>query len=195
MFTEEIIPKIQEKSSGRFDVLNEDDPRLAELAPRGLNGQRVVRLKRTGFETSGLTTVLLGEFKWKRELYFEAKKWAADVRDSLVGPGEVVDLYLLLHIADLPHRLWLRIEADEHFCRKYVRRPHEDLSDLLDRTFLGYVSGSDELYNVRDPLSSSLRDAGFDLDSQKKLRSELISPQGDVDLADLFIETQTGTPH
>lgn len=114
---------------------------LERLAGEGFSG-RVLMVRRGGWEHGGFRTVLVAHAD-SLHASAAALHWAADVRDALPEPA-TADIYLFLEIASASLEDCLRLEADDQYCRKYVRRPEESGEEFLKRTFLAAPVPPDE---------------------------------------------------
>lgn len=152
---EAMIAAIEARAYGRFTVTSgNDDLMPASSGLPQLAGVRVCRLRRSG-TSGGWRTILVAEVEFTSEAIQTSYSWAADVREQLPEP-ETADLYMFLLIQGIPDEEAARIETDDRFCRKVVRRGSESVADLLDRTFLALVSQDADAGAIGDPLQAAL---------------------------------------
>lgn len=115
-----------------------------------------LRLKRRNKESSGWRTILVGSLHDKLQIP-SLFRWAADVRDILSEP-ETSDLYLILEAPALSPEEILRIESNEHFCRKFAMDTDTNPQTLLSKTFLVSTFERTSDQALFDPLLKALQD-------------------------------------
>jgi hypothetical protein len=196
MDTELLLSAIRQRAEPRFLVLEADEKigELNLLVDEELVDCRVIRLRRQQIEHAGYRTVLLASLASVSQLR-NALYWAAAVRDALLDP-ETADIYLFLSIPNLANERGASIEADDQFCRKYVRRRDEQPMEMIDRSFLAPISIATASATVLDPLNAALRKTAithpwFDAEQQAAWRKSFLSGRMGSDLASELI---TGIP-
>ncbi|TMO91265.1 ABC-three component system middle component 1 [Pseudoalteromonas ruthenica] len=123
-----------------------------------------------------------------------ALHWAANVRDILPEPYSS-DIYLFLDIENASHEDCNRLEADELYCRKYVKRPKETTHDFIARTFLALPTSVEDLEQLSDPISASLsrvseKHQWFSSEIKKAWRNALLSGKTPQEMVEeLFART------
>jgi len=155
---------------------------------------RVLMVRRTGIEHGGFRTILVANAD-TLHASGSALRWAADVRDVLAEPA-TADIYLFLEIASASLDDCLRLEADDQYCRKYVKRPDESGEMFLKRTFLAAPVAPRRVGNMADPLSASLMQAAkihswFSPEEQTHWRQALISGVTGQELAAQILENSS----
>lgn len=147
---------------------------------------RVLTVRRAHGEGAGFRTILVAHADELKNAG-AALHWAANVRDALPEPS-AADLYLFLEVATASLDDCLRVEADDQYCRKYVKRPGESTEEFLARTFLASPVPPKRVGEMADPLSASLHQTakmhhGFSVDQQHHWRRVLLSGANGSDLA------------
>lgn len=156
---------------------------------------RVLLVRRTGIEYGGFRTILVAHAE-TLHASGSALRWAADVRDVLAEPA-TADIYLFLEIASASLDDCLRLEADDQYCRKYVKRPNESGEVFLRRTFLAAPVAPRRVGDMADPLSASLVQAAklhswFSPEEQAHWRQALMSGVTGQELAAQILENVSG---
>lgn len=192
MDIEELTKAMRLRAADRYELLVDGAQidYLLSLSPREIQQHGATRLRRLAQNRAGWRTVLIAVLD-NLEDYPLAALWAANVRDALQEP-ETADLYLIISIPSLSPDVCTNIEANEHFCRKYVFRPGEDPMQLIDRTFLSVISPRTELFKQSEPLSVALaqtgsRHAWLQERAQNSWRKALLSGQSGRDLAEYML--------
>jgi hypothetical protein len=192
---EKLVLEIENITVNRFDIQKDneviDDILLS--SDDALFDKSSVRLRRISNISGGWRTILLSSISHKEEI-LHVIKWAAACRDLLTEP-EASDLYLFIDtsMCNLSIEEATKIESSEQFCRKYVTRPDEILSDFLKRTFLQPLIGSDSHTNISDPLLDALKKTGeeyswFTEGNQMLWREAFLSGASGSDLVDMLFE-------
>lgn len=114
--------------------------------------------------------------------------WAASVRDLLEEP-RAADLYLFLETFPSSIITANRLESDDQYCRKYVRRNSESPKDFLSRTFLAVPSHTGDFATLSDPISTSIDKAAtihtlFSEPNPEFWRRILLADESSQDLAE-----------
>ncbi len=167
---------------------------LESIAGEGLSG-RVLMVRRASGEHGGFRTILVA-YADTLHASGAALHWAADVRDALPEPA-TADIYLFLEIASASLEDCLRLEADDQYCRKYVRRPEESGEEFLKRTFLAAPVASRRMGEMADPLSASLLETAkvhtwFSPEQQTHWRQALMSGVTGPELAARILRNASG---
>ena len=152
-------------------------------------------VRRGGWEHGGFRTILVAHAD-SLHASAAALHWAADVRDALPEPA-TADIYLFLEIASASLEDCLRLEADDQYCRKYVRRPEESGEEFLKRTFLAAPVPPRRVGEMADPLSASLLQTAnvhgwFSPEEQKHWRQALMSGVTGAELAARILRNASG---
>lgn len=142
MRLEEVAIYIDKVIENRFvkETTNDVSEHLLALDEKNLN-KSVFRLKRHNkIELSTYRTFLLIQINVADQLK-EALQWVAAVKNSLTDP-ETSDLYLIVISENniFTNDDSMRIEATEHFCKKYVQRGDENSESIIKRTCLASFS-------------------------------------------------------
>lgn len=153
MKTQEIEAQVRTRAQNRFAV--SVDEFLASLAEPSLADVSALKLRRAERPDSSGRTVLLAVID-KVEDWKTVSRWTAQVRDMVPEP-ETSDLYLILLAEGFSSHNCSRIEADEQFCRKYVTSSLDEISSLLDRTFLAALSVSGTGDGIVDPVTAAFQ--------------------------------------
>jgi hypothetical protein len=153
MKTQEIEAQVRTRAQNRFAV--SVDEFLASLAEPSLADVSALKLRRAEKPDSSGRTVLLAVID-KVEDWKTVSRWTAQVRDMVPEP-ETSDLYLILLAEGFSSHNCSRIEADEQFCRKYVTSSLDEISSLLDRTFLAPLSVSGTGDGIVDPVTAAFQ--------------------------------------
>jgi hypothetical protein len=167
---------------------------LESLAGEGFS-RRVLMARRTSSEHGGFRTILVAHAD-SLHASGAALHWTADVRDALPEPA-TADIYLFLEIASASLDDCLRLEADDQYCRKYVKRPNESGEEFLKRTFLAAPVAPRRVGEMADPLSASLMQAAkvhswFSSEEQMHWRQALMSGVTGQELAARILENASG---
>lgn len=153
MKNREMEAQVRTRAENRFEV--SVDESLALLAEPSLTDVSALKLRRAAKPDSSGRTVLLAVIDsiedWKT-----VSRWTAQVRDMLPEP-DTSDLYLILLAEEFSSHNCSRIEADEQFCRKYVASSLEEISSLLDRTFLAPMAVSGTGKGIVDPVTAAFQ--------------------------------------
>ncbi|WP_343665036.1 ABC-three component system middle component 1 [Paraburkholderia tropica] len=172
----------------------EQSASLERLAGEGFSA-RVLIARRTNGERVGFRTILVAQAD-SLHASGAALHWTADVRDALPEPA-TSDIYLFLDVASASLDDCLRLESDDQYCRKYVRRPSESGEEFLKRTFLAAPVYPRRVGDMADPLSASLMQAAkvhswFSPEEQMHWRQALMSGVTGQELAARILEKVTG---
>lgn len=151
--TQEIEAQVRTRAQNRFVV--SVDEFLASLAEPSLVNVSALRLRRAEMQNSRGRTILLAVID-KPEDWRTVSRWTAQVRDMVPEPG-TSDLYLILLAEGFSPHNCSRIEADEQFCRKYVASSLDEISSLLDRTFLATLPVSRTGGGIVDPVTDAFQ--------------------------------------
>ena len=141
----------------RFDGNAEFTEDLLSLSAENLKHKEILRIKRLSTEVDRWKTLVFIEIAADSESEIKAElksalTWIASVKENLLEP-ESTDLYLFLAFnRDISAEECLRIESTEQFCRKYVLLPNEEISDLVNRTFLQKFISSRDTAGSTDPM-------------------------------------------
>ncbi|WP_131367723.1 hypothetical protein [Comamonas thiooxydans] len=155
----------------------------------------VLMFRRIGGEHGGFRTVLVAHAD-SLQASGSALHWAADVRDALPEPA-TADVYLFLEIESATLEDCLRLEADDQYCRKFVRRPGESGEEFLARTFLAPPVDPRRVGDMADPLSASLLQTAevhswFSSEEQARWRQALMSGATGQELAIRILQNASG---
>lgn len=182
--------------SPRF-VFCEPPEKLSSLSRIAGNdfSSRVLFVRRAGGNYSGYRTILVTHSD-TLQASGAALHWAASVRDILPEPA-TADIYLFMHIEMASMDDCLRLEADDQYCRKYVKRPDENGEEFLKRTFLAAPVDPRRMGEMSDPLSASLSQTAkvhgwFSPEEQKHWRQSLMSGVTGQELAALILNNSYG---
>lgn len=180
-----------------FEVCNptEQSAALESIAGEGFYS-RVLLVRRVRGNNCGYRTVLV-VYADSIHASGMALHWAAEVRDALPEPA-TADIYLFMEIASASLDDCLRLEADDQYCRKYVRRPCESGEQFLNRTFLAAPVVLARMGDMADPLSASLMQTAvvhewFSPEKQQSWRKALMSGSTGQELAVLILDNNSGT--
>lgn len=195
MNTQSYIQAIVSAATGRFEPETESEKisEIMSIVEGEFEGNGVVRLRRKGSEKSGFRTILIAEIK-SNQLTL-ASRWAANVRDFLAEP-EISDLYLIIISSDITSEQAMKAEADEQFCRKFVSRPNEEFSELLERTFLSSINFDERQDVLTDPLElafekTRLENPWFNEEASDNWKREFLSGKTGRDLVEAIIGSAT----
>lgn len=179
-----------------FEFCNptEQSAALESIAGEGFFA-RVLMVRRAHGNHYGYRTILV-VYADSIQASGAALHWAADVRDTLPEPA-TADIYLFMEIASASLDDCLRLEADDQYCRKYVRRPYESGEEFLKRTFLAAPVVLSRIGDMADPLSASLMQTAtlhkwFSPEKQQSWRHALMSGSTGQDLAALILDNNSG---
>lgn len=142
---------IQVRAQGRF-IFDSTDSELKLFSK--IENIDVCKIRRDRAE-SGWRTILLAGVDYSSERIQAALHWAASVREQLPEP-ETSDLYMFLIVDGIEAEEAARIETDDRFCRKVVKRPSETELEMLDRTFLAALTPYGDTGEIGDPLQTAL---------------------------------------
>ena len=192
---EKLILEIENITVDRFDIQKNseviDDILLS--SDDALLDKSSLRLRRSSNSSGGWRTILLASISDKEEL-LNVIKWAAACRDLLTEP-EASDLYLFIDASRCNFSIEeaTKIESSEQFCRKYVTRPDESLSEFFKRTFLQPLIGTDSHTHISDPLLDALKKTGkehswFTEEDQIFWREAFLSGTSGSDLVEMLFE-------
>ncbi|MRT24898.1 hypothetical protein GJV14_13200 [Enterobacteriaceae bacterium RIT697] len=173
---------------------NDTSAALESIADEGFDA-RVLFVRRAISAHPGYRTIL-AVYADSIQASGAALHWAADVRDALPEPA-TADIYLFMEIASASLDDCLRLEADDQYCRKYVRRPSESGEEFLKRTFLATPVAHRRMGDMADPLSASLMQTAivhewFSPEIQKRWRKALLSGSSGQELAALILDNNPG---
>jgi predicted Mrr-cat superfamily restriction endonuclease len=188
------VQTIIDATNKRFDAETESDviSKILSVGGEDFHHKSVIRLRRASSEKSGFRTMLIAEIV-SNQLTL-ASRWAANVRDILAEP-EISDLYLIIVSSDITSEQAMKAEADEQFCRKFVSRPDEGFSELLERTFLSSISFDERKNVLTDPLDlafekTRLVNPWFSEDASDDWKREFLSGKTGRDLVEAIIESE-----
>jgi len=187
LLTEAFSQKASEKYEIQSSNLLIDN--LIELAPIKLTEIAIIRLKRNGNTTNNWKTLIFA-FLDSVAVFPTAFSWVAAIKEELLDP-ESSDLYFIGAVKNdqISNELCTNIESGEQFCRKYILRPGEIVSDLIDRTFLANLTESKVEEEIVDPLYMAIqltakRLPGFNAQQQEHWRDTLLSGNSGAELID-----------
>lgn len=190
------IEKLRNLMGSRFvcDPSSELTTGLRRLAGEGFAAE-VLLVRRASAKPVGFRTVLLASAE-SLKASAGALHWAASVRDALPEPA-ASDLYLFLDVTTVSLEDCLRLEADDLYCRKYVKRPGESDEAFVKRTFLATPVSARRAGDMADPLSASLLETAkshewFSHEHQQRWRDEMLSGANAPDLATRLFEPEEG---
>ena len=149
---------ILEYTKGRFMPNSQEE--WVDMACKSMGNdladKTIIQLRRISVEVNNWRTFLIVVCDPKKD-YEKLLEWTGIVRDELLDP-ETSDLYLILGpgAAQLTIEQCVSIEADEKFCRKYILRPRETITDSLSRTCLAAIDEIDKESEIHDPLLLAL---------------------------------------
>lgn len=173
-----------------FKVIEESSSvQFKQLIPQQVSGE-VILLRRANSLASGYRTVLVACVE-SLGTVSEALYWAANVRDSLPEPC-TADLYLFLEIENISIDECNRIEADDQYCRKFIKKSDETTADFIQRTFLAPPLSQKNKFEVNDPISLALQKTAkqypeFVLEEQEYWYQELLSNKKGEELAEKLL--------
>lgn len=167
---------------------------LESLAAEGFSA-RVLIARRTCRGNGGRRTILVANAD-SLNTAGAALHWTAAVRDVLPEPA-TADIYLFLEIESASLDDCLRLEADDQYCRKYVKRPDESGELFLSRTFLAAPVAPRRVGEMADPLSASLLQTAklhswFSPKEQRHWRQALMSGAAGQELAVRILDNASG---
>lgn len=166
---------------------------INNLLPEAIAG-RVLFLQRSP-GTKGIRTVLISCVD-TLEQSAEVLLWAANIRDRLPEPLPT-DLYLFLDIKEATEEDCNRLEANELYCRKYLKRQGESALDFTSRTFLALPVNSGTISDLSDPIAISLSKTSIKYswlteEHQKLWREILLSGEPAEDLVERLMSIEGG---
>lgn len=145
-----VVEHIALRAQGRYLTGSEESSAAEFIALSSSEvSKRVFRLRRN--ESAGWRTILIAHAPYSEDAVRSTYSWAANVRERLPG-AQSADLYMLMLMDGIADEEAAKIETDENFCRKFVLKSNESLTDILDRTFLGPVSAQDDGGPVQNPV-------------------------------------------
>ena len=193
-FTIEFVSKqILDSAVDRYQA-NSDDlicDLFLGLSP-DLEQKQVIRLRRFTNRRNAWRTLLIAIVTQNDELE-KALGWAAMVKEELLN-SEPADLYLLvISTGFISPEKCINIEADERYCRKYVLKPKESISQLLNRCFLYQKDDDEQIGSLADPLREALIKTGiqyewFEASKQERWKSAFLSGNNGIELAELLFQ-------
>lgn len=196
---QDFVTELSAVGDGRYMIVDNDDVilHLAKITPDELTDIGIVRLKRIKNASKYWKTIVISTIQSISELS-TVFTWIANIKEELVDP-ESADLYLFtaIHDAELSDELCTNLEASEQFCRKYILRPNERISNMLERTFMSNLLGQQVEGDIVDPLhmaieKTALKKTTFSESKQNHWREALLSGKSGAELIDaLFKENQT----
>lgn len=177
-----------------FCEATDQSTQLERLTGEGFSS-RVLIVRRAGEGAKGFRTILVAHAD-SLQTAGAVLHWAADVRDALPEPA-TADIYLFMEIESASLDDCLRLEADDQYCRKYVKRPNESGEEFLKRTFLAPPVSSQRVGEMADPLSASLMQTSeahswFSPEQQMHWRQSLMSGATGQELAVRILENTPG---
>ncbi len=140
----------------KYVQLDREKKVITDILPEAIAG-RVLFLQRPPSEDKGpkgIRTILISCVD-TLEQSAEVLLWAANIRDRLPEPLPT-DLYLFLDIKEAEEEDCNRLEANELYCRKYLKRQGESAQEFISRTFLALPINSGTINDLSDPISVSL---------------------------------------
>ncbi|MEZ8013929.1 MULTISPECIES: ABC-three component system middle component 1 [Vibrio] len=176
-----------------FETSSDYHSKIMNILPEGMSGLALI-LKRTEKASfPGFRTILIA-CPESIESSKGAIHWAANVRDILPEPYSS-DIYLFLDIENASLEDGNRLEADEFYCRKYVKRPNEAIENFLKRTFLALPVSRKQIDELSDPISTSLLKAAkqhqyLSTDQQKRWRNVLSSNDSAQEIVEALFELE-----
>ncbi|SDE65064.1 hypothetical protein SAMN05216464_10895 [Mucilaginibacter pineti] len=191
-----VIQAIGEKAAGRYRLRTDD----AEIQPwldcYPVDGadRAVLRLKRLSNKTDHWKTIAIALVPEPSGLQ-QSFSWIAAIKDDLLDP-ESADLYFIGAVtgSEVSMDFCTSIETREQFCRKYILRPGEQITDLMNRTFLSSLTDHTLETEIVDPLNTAIQQTGarlahFSVARQVHWRDALLSGETGAALVDaLFSE-------
>lgn len=190
-----------QSASNKYEVedLDSNISNLMGLAPVQLTEIGILRLKRkTNF--TGYWKTLIFVILESVDEFPLAFNWIASIKEDLLDP-ESSDLYFIGGVKDssISQELCTNIESGDQFCRKYILRPGETISSLIDRTFLANLTESSVEQEIVDPLYMAIQQTAKRLPSfsdkqQEYWRDKLLSGNSGAELIDqLFKQSPIST--
>ena len=156
---QQLVEAFKDKALIKY-LISDDDAfslNLLEFAPVQLTEIGILRLKRNLNRTNNWKTLIIVLLDSVAEFPI-AFQWVAAIKEELLDP-ESSDLYFIGAVKDnqISPELCTNIESGEQFCRKYILRPGETISDFLDRTFLANLIESKVEDELVDPLYMAIQ--------------------------------------
>lgn len=198
MTIENIITAIPGATLDRYEIALFEGfvQEIFALRPQTVEKSHVMRIKRKYTSAAAWRTILIVDINDTNGLS-EGLKWAAAVRDELLN-GESADLYLFIITENSEQfniEMCINIEAGDQYCRKYITRPDETISDFMNRTFLCKFESRERLQSVTDPLKLALIRTKetfpqFDENEQERWREAFLSGKGSLELADILFSEE-----
>ncbi|WP_284086147.1 ABC-three component system middle component 1 [Acinetobacter pittii] len=190
MKAEKWVKEITDLIPSHYGVIYESKTvQFKQLAPQEIGGE-VILLRRVKSQALGYKTILVASAENIEDLS-EILYWAANVRDNLPEPC-TSDLYLFLSIKNISIDECNRIEADDQYCRKIIKRPEETTEDFINRTFLVLPLSQNKIMTVNDPITNALHHTAkeypnFAVAEQEYWYQELLSNKRGEELAEQIL--------
>ncbi|ATZ66133.1 ABC-three component system middle component 1 [Acinetobacter haemolyticus] len=190
MNAEKWVKEITDLIPSHYGVIHESKAvQFKQLAPLKIRGE-VILLRRVKSQALGYKTILVACAE-SIEYLSEILYWAANVRDNLPEPC-TADLYLFLIVNNISIDECNRIEADDQYCRKFIKRHHETTEDFIQRTFLVLPLLQNKVMNVNDPLAIALSHTAkdhpnFTIEEQEYWYQGLLSNKRGEELAEQIL--------
>lgn len=190
MKTNQWVDELKTLIPSHFKVIEESNStQIKQLIPQQVSGD-VILLRRVNSRALGYRTILVACVD-SIHIVSDALYWAANVRDSLPEPC-TADLYLFLEIKNISIDECNRIEADDQYCRKFIKKPDETTVDFIQRTFLVLPLRQKNKFEVKDPISVALQQTAkqypaFVLEEQEYWYQELLSNKKGEELAEKLL--------
>lgn len=190
MNTEKWVNELTDLIPSHYEVIHElQAEKFKQLAPQNFEVD-VILLRRLKSQASGYRTILIAcaeNMEDVRGILY----WAANVRDNLLEPC-TADLYLFLSIKNISIDECNRIEADDQYCRKFIKKPEETTEDFINRTFLVLPLPQNKIMTVNDPITVALHHTAkeypnFTVTEQEYWYQELLSNKRGEELAEQIL--------
>ena len=191
-----VTQAIGEKAAGKYQLRTDDAEIQSWLDCYHVDGadRAVLRLKRLSNKTDHWKTIAIALVAEPAELQ-QSFSWIASIKDELLDP-ESADLYFIGAVtnSEVSMEFCTSIETREQFCRKYILRPGEQITDLINRTFLSSFDEHSLETEIVDPLNTAIQQTGarlahFSITRQHHWRDALLSGETGAALVDaLFSE-------
>lgn len=178
-----------------YEVCSGEDilTRILSLCPIAIEEKAVVRVRRSGANSSRPRTVILAALKQSEHVKLFLS-WCASTRETLTDP-EASDLYGMVIALYTPFTLddCLSFEASETYCRKYMVRPGETIEGVLSRSFFAPISDTRIMSELSDPLLAALNNTSavhdwFDNTERERWRSAFLSGETGSELIENLFE-------
>lgn len=190
MNVETWVKELTDLIPSHYEVIYESQTvQFKQLVPQGIGGE-VVLLRRVKSQALGYKTILVACSENIEDLS-KTLYWAANVRDNLPEPC-TADLYLFLSINNISIDECNRIEADDQYCRKFIKKPDETTEEFIKRTFLVLPLPQNKIMTVNDPITIALHNTAkeypnFAVAEQEYWYKELLSSKRGEELAEQIL--------